>query len=141
MLRIFNDFYINFFIYLLFDMKQTEKLNMLYKNNSLDKEDVFSDKRGFSIIKRSGIEKIQVNNSVQVEFEHISWAPDNCVIKAVSYIDGEKKMETYASATKENCMQKFRMEIAEKRSLARIIIKTMNLTNTYGEDELNYQEK
>ena len=48
-------------------------------------------------------------------------------------------METYASATKENCMQKFRMEIAEKRALARIIIKTMNLTNTFGEDEINYQ--
>ena len=49
-------------------------------------------------------------------------------------------MQTFASATKENCMQKFRMEIAEKRALARIIIKTMNLTNVYGEDELKYQK-
>ena len=121
-------------------MKISEKLNLLYKDNSLDKEDVFSDKRGFSIIKRSGIEKIQANNNIQVEFEHISWSMDNCVIKAISYIDGEKKMETYASATKENCIQKFRIEIAEKRALARIIIKTMNLTDTYGEDELKFQK-
>ena len=121
-------------------MKESEKLNMLYKDNSLDREDVFSDKRGFSIIKRSGIEKIQVNNNINVEFEHISWDIDNCVIKAMSYINGEKKMETYASATKENCIQKFRIEIAEKRALARIIIKTMNLTNTYGEDEIKFQK-
>ena len=121
-------------------MKESEKLNMLYKNNSLNKEDVYADKRGFSIIKRSGIEKIQVNNNIEVEFHHISWDINNCVIKAISYIKGKKKMETYASATKENCMQKFRMEIAEKRSLARIIIKTMNLTNVFGEDELNFQK-
>tara|TARA_Y100001963_G_C6642302_1_gene381592 strand:+ start:234 stop:599 length:366 start_codon:yes stop_codon:yes gene_type:complete len=121
-------------------MKQSEKLNKLYKDNSLDKEDIYKDKRGFSIITRSGIEKIQVNNNIKVEFEHISWDIDNCVIKAMSYIDGKKKMETYASATKENCIQKFRMEIAEKRALARIIIKTMNLTNVFGEDELNFQK-
>lgn len=120
-------------------MKETEKLNMLYKDNSLDPEDVYKDKRGFSIIKRSGIEKIQVNNNIQVAFDHISWELDNCVIKAVSYINGVEQMQTYASATKENCIQKFRMEIAEKRALARIIIKTMNLTNTYGEDELKFQ--
>ena len=32
------------------------------------------------------------------------------------------------------------MEIAEKRALARVIIKTMNYTNVLGEDEINYQK-
>ncbi len=121
-------------------MKESEKLNVLYKDNSLDREDVFSDKRGFSIIKRSGIEKIQVNNNIQVSFECLCFDVDNCVVKATSYIDGVEQMQTFASATKENCMQKFRIEIAEKRALARIIIKTMSLTNVYGEDELKYQK-
>ena len=122
-------------------MKKSEILNDLYKENSLEKEDVYKDKRGFTIITRSGIEKIQKNNNIDVEFKLISWELDNCVIKATSFIDGKKKMETYASATKENCMQKFRVEIAEKRALARIIIKTMNLTNTLGQDEVEHQEK
>ena len=122
-------------------MKKSEILNDLYKENSLEKEDVYKDKRGFTIITRSGIEKIQANNNIDVEFKLISWEIDNCVIKATSFIDGKKKMETYASATKENCMQKFRVEIAEKRSLARIIIKTMNLTNTLGQDEVEQQGK
>jgi hypothetical protein len=122
-------------------MKKSEILNALYKDNSLEKEDVYKDKRGFTIITRSGIEKIQANNNLDVSFELISWEVENCVIKATSFIDGKKKMETYASATKENCMQKFRVEIAEKRALARVIIKTMNLTNTLGQDEIEHQGK
>ena len=122
-------------------MKKSEILNALYKDNSLEKEDVFKDSRGFTIITRSGIEKIQANNNIDVEFKLISWETDNCVIKATSFIDGKKKMETYASATKENCMQKFRAEIAEKRALARVIIKTLSLTNTLGQDEIEHQGK
>ncbi len=122
-------------------MKKSEILNALYKDNSLEKEDVFKDSRGFTIITRSGIEKIQANNNIDVEFKLISWETDNCVIKATSFIDGKKKMETYASATKENCMQKFRVEITEKRALARVIIKTLSLTNTLGQDEIEHQGK
>ena len=122
-------------------MKKSEILNALYKDNSLEKEDVYKDKRGFTIITRSGIEKIQANNNIDVEFKLINWEIDNCVIKATSFIDGKKKMETYASATKENCMQKFRVEITEKRALARVIIKTLSLTNTLGQDEIEHQGK
>ena len=121
-------------------MKKSEILNELYKNNSLEKEDVYKDKRAVTIITRSGIEKIQVNNKIAVTFELISWELDNCVIKATAYMK-TNKIETYASATKENCMQKFRVEIAEKRALARAIIKIMQLTNTLGQDEIEHQGK
>lgn len=121
-------------------MKKSEILNALYKDNSLEKEDVYKDKRGFTIITRSGIEKIQANNNIDVSFKIISWELDNCVVKATAFLK-TKKIETYASATKENCMQKFRVEIAEKRALARVIIKTMNLTNTLGQDEVEHQGK
>ena len=40
-------------------MKKNEILRALYKDNSLTKEDVYTDKRGFTIITRSGIEQIQ----------------------------------------------------------------------------------
>ena len=33
------------------------------------------------------------------------------------------------------------MEIAEKRALARVIIKTMQYTNVLGEDEISHQKK
>ena len=38
-------------------------------------------------------------------------------------------------------MQKFRVEIAEKRALSRAVIKIMNLTNTLGQDEVEHQGK
>ena len=121
-------------------MKKSEILNELYKNNSLEKEDVFKDSRGFTIITRSGIEKIQAKNKIDIKFKLISWELDNCVVKATAYLK-TKIIETYASATKENCMQKFRVEIAEKRALSRAVIKIMSLTNTLGQDEVEHQGK
>lgn len=121
-------------------MKKTEILNKLYKENSLEKEDVYKDKRGFTIITRSGIEKIQYKNNIVVRFKLISWELDNVVVKATSLYK-EKVIESYASATKENCRQLFRVEIAEKRALARVIIKMMGLTNTHGQDEIDHQAK
>ena len=116
----------------------------MYKDNSLTKDDVYSDKRGFTIITRSGIEKIQAKNDISVSYEVIKAELDNCIVKATSLIrEGDEwipKMETFGSATKDNCRQPFRMEIAEKRALARVIIKTMNYTNVLGEDEISYQK-
>ena len=122
-------------------MKKNEILNALYKDNSLTKEDVYKDKRGFTIITRSGIEQIQWNNKIEVVFDVISYEIGNIILKATSFQDGIKKCETFGSASKENCFQKFPVEIAEKRALARIIIKTMGLTNTLGKDEVDYQKQ
>jgi len=120
-------------------------MNKIYKENDLDKSDVYKDRRGFSIITRSGIEKIQAKNEISVSYEVIKAELDNCIVKATSLIrEGDEwipKMETFGSATKDNCRQPFRMEIAEKRALARVIIKTMNYTNVLGEDEISYQKE
>tara|TARA_R100001377_G_scaffold84174_2_gene67140 strand:- start:801 stop:1178 length:378 start_codon:yes stop_codon:yes gene_type:complete len=121
-----------------------EQLKKIYIDYNLTKEDVYSDRRGFAIITRSGTEKIQLDRNIQVEYEVICCSLDNVVIKAISYIqdqDGEwiKQMETFGSASVNNCKQHFLVEIAEKRSLSRIIIKTLGFTNTYGDDELKHQ--
>ena len=121
-----------------------EQLKKIYIDYNLTKEDVYSDRRGFAIITRSGAEKIQLDRNIQVEYEVICCSLENVVIKAISYIqdqDGEwiKQMETFGSASINNCKQHFLVEIAEKRSLSRIIIKTLGFTNTYGDDELKHQ--
>ena len=69
---------------------------------------------------------------------------DNVVIKANSFLldqDGEwlKQIETFGSATDKNCIQHFKVEIAEKRAKARCIVQTIGLTNTYSEDEIKHQ--
>ena len=106
-----------------------KELTKIYRDYNLTEKDVYSDKRGFTIVTRSGIEKIQL---------------ENVVIKAISFMldeDGEwlKQIETFGSASIKNCRSHFLVEIAEKRALARNIIKTIGFTNTLGEDELKHQ--
>jgi len=124
-----------------------QELIKFYKLHNLNKTDVYSDKRGFAIITKSGIEKIQNQNNIKVAFEVIVCALDNVVIKAISMrFDSNADefipiVETFGSASKNNCRQHFLVEIAEKRALARCIIKTMQWTNVKGEDEIENQPK
>ena len=122
-----------------------QELTKFYKLHNLTPSDVYNDKRGFVIITRSGIEKIQNQNNIKVAFEVIVCNLENVVIKAVSMrFDANDDefvpiIETFGSASKNNCRQHFIVEIAEKRALARCIIKTMQWTNVMGEDELENQ--
>ena len=121
-----------------------KQLTKIYKDYNLSKDDIFQDRRGFIIITRSGIEKIQYNQNIKIEFDVIKCEKDNVVIKANSFLldqDGEwlKQIETFGSATDKNCIQHFKVEIAEKRAKARCIVQTIGLTNTYSEDELKHQ--
>ena len=122
-----------------------QELTKFYKLHNLTPSDIFKDKRGFVSITRSGVEKIQNQNNIKVAFEVIVCNLENVVIKAVSMrFDANDDefvpiIETFGSASKNNCRQHFLVEIAEKRSLARCIIKTMKWTNIMGEDELENQ--
>ena len=121
-----------------------KELTNIYRKYNLTEEDIFNDRRGFTIITLSGIHKIQLINKISVEYEVIVCSMDNVVIKGVSFMedqDGEwiKQMETFGSANIKNCNQNFKTEIAEKRCLSRLIIRTIGFTNTHGEAELNHQ--
>lgn len=122
------------------------QLEKIYRGYNLNEKDVFTDKRGFTIITRSGIEKIQYNKNIKVKYDVICCDLENVVLKGVSFIknnNGEwlEKMQSFGSASVNNCRQHFLAEIAEKRCLARVIIKTIGLTGVYGEDELKNQPK
>tara|TARA_R110002012_G_scaffold150099_3_gene309422 strand:- start:408 stop:812 length:405 start_codon:yes stop_codon:yes gene_type:complete len=122
-----------------------KELLKFYKLHNLQEKDVYKDRRGFVIITRSGIEQIQNQNNIKVAYEVIVCHIDNVVLKAVSmrYDSNAQEfipiIETFGSASINNCKQHFLVEIAEKRALSRCIIKTMKWTNMMGEDELENQ--
>ena len=122
-----------------------KELLKFYKLHNLQEKDVYKDRRGFVIITRSGIEQIQNQNNIKVAYEVIVCHIDNVVLKAVSmrYDSNAQEfipiIETFGSASINNCKQHFLVEIAEKRALSRCIIKTMKWTNMRGEDELENQ--
>jgi hypothetical protein len=125
-----------------------EKLADFYKIYELDKDDFYTKtskkdgKKQYTIITRSGIEKIQAIEDIQVSFEVIECTPNFAAVKA-THSKGEKKIETYGSAFKGatwkdgNTESWYVLELAEKRALARVILKAVDLYKHgfFAEDE------
>jgi len=127
---------------------KSEFLNQLVKDNGLDpKEDIFEMPLGgkkVAIITRTGIEKIQYNNNIEVKFNAEVLKEDFAVMKATAHatIPGVKKIiiETYGSALMGqggNCRSNYVAEMAEKRALARAVLKLSGAYKhgVYAEDE------
>ena len=121
-------------------LTDSEKANLrkLFESNGLSKDDIFVH-RNFTIVKRSGIEKIQATQNLHVEFEVVQCDRDFVVMKAHGWRrdDPTKRIETFGSATKENCISKHLVEMSEKRALSRAVLKMTNLHEhgVFGEDE------
>ena len=132
----------------------------LYQDYKLLKSDVFaSEKQGFQIITRTGIEKIQYKDDIMVTYEVITASKDYVLVKAVAKKDnrwvetlgsaakGEFKMVekkkrsggTYSSLTLigGSTDSWYVAEIAEKRALSRAVLKITGLYEhgCFGEDE------
>ena len=125
-----------------------EFLNELVRDNDLIvEEDLFELKFGSRstwIIKRTGIEKIQYNNNIRVMFANQVMERDFAVIKAMASRGdlGDEEdfvtIETYGSAWLEkNSKNNYIAEMAEKRALARAVLKLCGAYKhgVYGEDE------
>ena len=114
-----------------------EKLAELYKKYELSKDDVFKHQH-YIIITRAGIERIQAIEGIKITYEVIECTPNFAVVKAKT-----KDLETFGSALKGagykdgNTQSWYVMEMAEKRALSRIVLKTCGFyeLGVFGEDE------
>tara|TARA_R110000744_G_scaffold327818_1_gene433535 strand:+ start:2820 stop:3212 length:393 start_codon:yes stop_codon:yes gene_type:complete len=119
----------------------SEKLKeMFYKYNLVKDVDIFKHQH-YTILTRSGIEKIQAHEKINVIFEVVKCEQNFAGIKAIATKD-DKSIQTYGSALKGdfkngNCNSWYVLEMAEKRALARSILKLLNLyqINVKSEDE------
>ena len=120
-------------------------LNRLFVENNLTSEDVFKHQH-YTIITRSGIEKIQANLQIYCAYEVIKCEPNFAVVKAKGEItkDGDEKfVETFGSALKGTNYQDgntnswYVMEMAEKRAMSRAVLKLAGFYEhqVFGEDE------
>ena len=119
----------------------TEKLKELYLKYDLTKEDVFKHKH-YTIITRSGIDKIQAMEQITIDYEVIKCEPNFAVFKAYAEKDG-KKIQTFGSAKKGDSFKDgntnswYVAEMAEKRSMSRAVLKLTGFyeLGVFGEDE------
>ncbi len=114
---------------------KAEKLNSLYKECGLVKEDVFQHQH-YTILARSGIEKVQATYGIQVRYKALKLEPKYAVMKATATMKGAT-VETYGSAVPENCKNSYFAETAEKRALSRAVLKLTGLCQHgfFGEEE------
>lgn len=116
----------------------TDKLKELAKENGLTKEDFHKDKRGFVIIKREGIEKIQATQNIKVIHELIYHSDDlkTAIIKTVGLTD-KIRVETFGEVSPANNNNKYPIAMAEKRGLSRAVLKISGFykEGVYEEDE------
>ena len=114
-----------------------EKLTVLYKKYNLTKDDVFKHQH-YLIITRSGIDKIQGIEGIKINYDVIKCETNFAVVKAST-----ETLETFGSALKGDTFKDgntnswYVMEMAEKRAMSRIVLKTCGFyeLGVFGEDE------
>ncbi len=118
-------------------MKETKQeiLNRLFIENNLSPEDVFSHQH-YKIITRAGIEKIQANQNIIIQYSVIKCEPNFAVVKANAQLNENNEytiIETFGSALKGTSYQDgntntwYVMEMAEKRAMSRAVLKLAGL--------------
>ena len=117
------------------------KLVELYKKYDLTKDDVFKHQH-YVIITRTGIDKIQGIEQIDINYEVIKCEPNFSVMKANAQKEN-KKIQTFGSALKGenfkdgNCNSWYVAEMAEKRAMSRAVLKLTGFyeLGVFGEDE------
>lgn len=116
---------------------KAQVLNDLFKKCNLTTEDVHKHKF-YTIITRSGIEKVQAAYDIDVNYEIVNLSDDHkhCLIKAIGTM-GESRTETFGECAPGNNSNAYPVAMAEKRALSRIVLKLAGLYSqgVFGEDE------
>lgn len=112
-------------------------LNRLFKENNLTDEDVFKHKF-YNIITRSGVDKIQAKNDIQITYNLIYNSNDLkfIIIKATATM-GDQVIETFGECSPQNNQNSYGVAIAEKRAMSRAVLKLAGFYQhqVFGEDE------
>jgi len=120
----------------------TKTIKELYKKYGLESEDIFPHKH-FTIITRQGIEKIEAKANIKLDLQTEVVSPTYCAIKCTASIDGKEPVVMYASALNDpklkmkNCQSTYLLEMAQKRSTSRAVLKLCGFYTLghFGESE------
>lgn len=118
-------------------MTKTQKLNALYKKYNLTTDDYFKHKF-YTIITRSGIDKIQAQARIEIEYKlQYNSADNKCVIIQAFAQMGDVKIETFGESSPSNTSNAYPVAMAEKRAMSRAVLKLTGFyeLQVFSEDE------
>tara|TARA_R100001015_G_C4633144_1_gene197686 strand:- start:2665 stop:3048 length:384 start_codon:yes stop_codon:yes gene_type:complete len=117
-----------------------ELIKEKYEKYGLTPDDIFKHQH-YLIITRSGIEKIQAIEKINIWYEVVKCEKDFAGVKATATKEGNT-LETFGSALKGdfkngNTMSWYVLEMAEKRAMSRAVLKMTGFyeLGVFGEDE------
>ena len=121
---------------------KTEKIKEKYQKYGLTPDDIFKHQH-YLIITRSGIERIQALEGINIDYTVIKCEKDFAVVKADADNGDDKIIQTFGSALKGENFQSgttnswYVMEMAEKRAMSRAVLKLTGFyeLGVFGEDE------
>ena len=123
-------------------MNKSDRLNEIYKEYDLTKDDLFYHKN-FTIIKREGIDKIQSIAKISIDYSMQYNSDDlkHIIIKATAVM-GETKIITFGESSPDNYIQRsntgyYPVAMAEKRAMSRAVLKLTGFyaLGHFGQDE------
>lgn len=118
-------------------LTKTEMLRELYKKYGLNQEDTFKSPQGWTIITRSGIDKIQAEADIDIDYDVIEYMPgESAAVKATANWN-DRRLTTFGEASPKNCRQSYVLAMAEKRAMSRIVLKLTGFyaLGVFGQDE------
>ena len=116
---------------------KADMLNSLYKKYGLNTEDTFRSPQGWTIITRSGIDKIQAEAKIDIEYDVIEYTPGKSAAVKGKTIWNDRPLETFGEANEKNCRQSYVLAMAEKRAMSRVVLKLTGFyaLGVFGQDE------
>ena len=120
-----------------------ELLKEKYVKYELTQDDVFKHQH-YLIITRSGIEKIQAKEGIQINYNVVKCEPNFAAVSAFASFSSDKPViQTFGSALKGsnfkdgNTNSHYVLEMAEKRAMSRAVLKLTGFyeLGVFGEDE------
>jgi hypothetical protein len=124
---------------------QAQKFRELAAKYNLTKDDFWKAPQGFVVITRSGVERIQakvietydINLEACREFTNVEKSC-YCVRAEARHKENGQYIVTFGESSPANTKNSYPVAMAEKRALARIVLKVSDLykLNIYSEDEM-----
>jgi len=109
---------------------KSDAMNRIFEEYGLNKaEDTFKHKH-YTIITRSGIDKIQAKANIVITYNlvHVqrTQAGLDVAVQALATLN-DSKIETFGEASPENTQQNYPFAMAEKRAMSRAVLKLAGL--------------
>ena len=118
-------------------LSKNEMLRELFVKYGLHKEDTFKSPQGWTIITRSGIDKIQAEADIDIDYDMLELTQGKSAAVKATATWNDRRLTTFGEANEMNCRQSYVLAMAEKRAMSRIVLKLTGFyaLGVFGQDE------